>query len=116
MIDLTPIIQAIIGLCAALITVYLIPWIKSRTTREQQDKLRALVEIGVYAAEKAYGAGNGDLKLGYVEDWLEQRGVKVDMEQLQGMVDAEIKKMEMYDPAKLVELTQDPAEAGGGKE
>ena len=36
-IDLTTIINAIIALLAALVTYRLIPWIKARTTAEQQD-------------------------------------------------------------------------------
>ena len=35
-INLTPILQALIALLASLITYKLIPWIKARTTAEQQ--------------------------------------------------------------------------------
>ena len=39
MIDITPIINAVIALAAAGVTVFLIPWIKSKTTDEQRNCL-----------------------------------------------------------------------------
>ena len=39
MIDITPIINAVIALAAAGVTVFLIPWIKSKTTDEQRKEL-----------------------------------------------------------------------------
>lgn len=73
-IDLTPIIQAIIALLAAIVTYKLIPWIKARTTAEQQSMMRAAVKTLVYAAEQLYGAGNGSEKLDFVINQLENQG------------------------------------------
>ena len=56
-IDLTPILQAVIGLIAALITIKVIPWIKARTTAEQQALLLATTKTLVFAAEQIYGGG-----------------------------------------------------------
>lgn len=39
MIDITPIINAVVALAAAGVTVFLIPWIKSKTTDEQRKEL-----------------------------------------------------------------------------
>lgn len=94
MIDFTPLAQAIITLLAAVITVYLIPWIKTKLSAEQLVYVKTAVGIAVYAAEKAYGAGNGDAKLKYVEDALAARGIELDTMELKTMVDAEIQKME----------------------
>lgn len=101
MIDLTPIIQAAITLAAALITVYLIPWLKSRTTVEQQTYIRMAVQVAVYAAEKAYGAGHGEEKLAYAEKVLAGHNVKLDTKTLKAMIDAEIKEMELRENAEL---------------
>lgn len=78
MIDLTPIFQAIIALIAALISYKLIPWIKSKTTGQQQSNLYAAAQIAVYAAEQIYGAGQGQEKFQYVLDSLEAAGFKLD--------------------------------------
>ena len=45
MIDLTPVLQALIALLASIITVKVIPWLKSRTTREQQEYLLATTRV-----------------------------------------------------------------------
>ena len=78
MIDLTPIFNAIIALVAALISVKLIPWIKSKTTGQQQANLYAAAQIAVFAAEQIYGAGQGDAKFQYVKEALEAAGFKLD--------------------------------------
>ena len=85
-IDLTPIFQAIIALLAALVTYKLIPWIKSKTTESQQQNMRALVKVLVFAAEQLYGAGNGSEKLQYVRDELNRRGFEVDFDEIEAAV------------------------------
>ena len=94
MIDLTPIVEAIIALAATAITAFLIPWLKERYSKETLEKTRGWVQIAVYAAEKLYGAGNGDQKLEYAEAFLAQHKIKLDTAALIAMVNAEIKKME----------------------
>lgn len=86
MIDLTPILQALISLLAILITTKLIPWIKSKTTVNQQVALSAAVKIAVYAAEQIYGAGNGDDKLTYVLNKLTEKGYTVDRDDVEAAV------------------------------
>lgn len=85
-IDLTPIFQAIIALLAALVTYKLIPWLKARTTAQQQALLAGVVRTLVYAAEQIYGAGHGDAKLSYVAEQLELRGYKVDVDVIEAAV------------------------------
>lgn len=77
-IDLTPILQAIIALIAAIITAKVIPWIKAKTTNEQQMMLFAAVKTLVFAAEQIYGAGKGEEKLEYVIHELEKQGYTAD--------------------------------------
>ena len=54
MYDITPIIEAVAALIAALITAFLVPYIKSKTTAEQQKEINAWVKIAVAAAEQIY--------------------------------------------------------------
>lgn len=86
MINLTPIFEAIIGLLAAIITWKVIPWIKARTTAEQQTMLRATVRTLVYAAEQIYGAGKGKEKLDYVSAQLAAKGFTVDRAEIEAAV------------------------------
>ena len=85
-IDLTPIVQAVIALLAALVTYKLVPWIKARTTAEQQAMLGAMVRTLVYAAEQLYGAGHGAEKLDYVIAELRARGFDADRAAIEAAV------------------------------
>ena len=85
-IDLTPLFQAVIAFLAALVSYKLIPWIKARTTAQQQDLLRAAVSIAVYAAEQLYGAGQGKEKLLYVKGQLAKKGYHADVDEIEAAV------------------------------
>ncbi len=94
MLDFTPLLQAVITLVAAAISVFLVPWLREKFGHEKLAKAKDWVEIAVLAAEKLYGAGNGDAKLEYAENFLVEHKIKLDFDTLKAMVDAEIKKME----------------------
>ena len=85
-IDLTPIIQALIGLLATIITVKVIPWIKAKTTNEQQAIIRATVRTLVFAAEQLFGAGNGEAKLEFVMEQLRLKGISADRNEVEAVV------------------------------
>ena len=122
MIDFTPLAEAIITLAATAITMFLIPWLRERYGNEKLAKARNWVQIAVYAAEKLYGAGNGDQKLAYAEQVLEKHNIILDMDTLKAMVDAEIKKLEQAETSILLEGERveiippdtDMEDAGGG--
>ena len=101
MIDFTPIVEALSGLAVTAITVFLIPWLRERYGNETLEKARGWVQIGVLAAEKLYGAGKGDEKLAYVSNFLAQHKIKLDVEALKALVNAEIKKMEQAEAVVL---------------
>lgn len=106
MIDLTPIIEALIGLAVTAITVFLIPWLRERFGNEKLAKAQGWVQIAVLAAEKLYGAGNGDQKLEYAEAFLAQHKIKLDTAELITLINAEIKKMEQAEIAVEGELLE----------
>ena len=85
-INLTPILQAVIGLLAALITYRLIPWIKARTTAAQQEQIKAAIKIAVFAAEQIYGAGKGEEKLDYAIAWLHDHGYDVSRAEIEATI------------------------------
>lgn len=91
MIDITPIINAVIALAAAGVTVFLIPWIKSKTTDEQRKELLEWVKIGVAAAEQLYkGQGRGEEKKKYVLEFLASMGFTVDEEAINAAIEAAV--------------------------
>ena len=74
--DFTAIFQAILALLGAIITYWLVPYVKSKATAQQQANVAILVRTAVAAAEQLYGAGMGKAKLDYAQQWLNERGVK----------------------------------------
>lgn len=86
-IDLTQIITAILGLFAALITYRLVPFIKAKTTNEQQAYIRALVKAGVFAAEQIYKTeGMGRQKMEYVKSFLQGHGFEINVTEIEAAV------------------------------
>lgn len=110
MIDLTPVLQALIALLASWITIRVIPWLKAKTSKQQQDYLLSTTRVLVYAAEQLFRAGNGAVKLEYVEDELERRGLKVDAAAIEAAVH-EMNLMESWEEAFESDETED--EDGG---
>ena len=91
MFDITPIVEALIGLVAAIITAVLIPFIHSTTTAQQRTSLEAWVKIAVAAAEQTYkGNKRGQEKKEAVIVWLEERGIIVDIEAVDQMIEAAV--------------------------
>ena len=98
MTDITPILSAVIALVSVLITTFLIPYIKRKTTKEQQDMLETWVNIAVYAAEQLIkGSGKGGERKRYVLDFLEKRGLTYDAEAVDAMIEAAVREMKICD-------------------
>lgn len=98
-IDLTPIFEAIISLVAAIIAYKLIPFIKTKTTEEQQALLKATTKTLVFAAEQLYGAGEGAAKLDYVVKHLEDKGFTADRAEIEAVVKENIAALHAAKPA-----------------
>lgn len=94
MIDITPIMEAIITLVFLCITTFLIPYIKSKTTSAQQEQIQAWVNIAVMAAEQLIqGSGKGTEKKEYVIKWLNKYNITFDAEKLDAMIEAAVYKL-----------------------
>lgn len=90
-VDITTIVEAVAALIAAIITAFVVPYIKSRTTTNQQQQINAWVRIAVTAAEQIYaGSGRGEEKKAYVIDWLRKHGVTVDESKLDALIEAAV--------------------------
>lgn len=96
MIDLTPIFQAVVALLAALITYKLIPWIRSKTTMQQQENLYTAARIAVYAAEQIFGAGKGEEKLDYALASLRRAGYDIDKQLVRETIEEIVNSMTRY--------------------
>lgn len=89
--DITPIIQAILTLIGAIITAIVIPWIKSKTSIQQQEELKQWVKIAVAAAEQIFvGQGRGEEKKKWVLEFLERYNLKIDFDAIDAMIEAAV--------------------------
>lgn len=92
--DITPIIEALAALVAVVITTFVVPYIKSKTSAQQQEELMMWVRIAVTAAEQIYnGTGQGAAKKEYVLKWLRDHNITVDMGQIDAMIESAVYAM-----------------------
>ena len=89
--DITPVVEAVVAVVCAVVTCVLIPYIKSKTTIEQQKEINAWVKIAVAAAEPIFtGTGRGAEKKECVVRRLKDRGITVDAEKIDAMIEAAV--------------------------
>ena len=88
--DITPIIQALIALCAAWITAFVIPWVKAKTGAQGTENLMEWVSIAVQAAEQLYTAADGEKKKEYVLAFLEDKGYMVDENEIDVAIESAV--------------------------
>ena len=91
MIDLTPIINAVILLIAAVIGVFLVPLIKQKFETDKLNQIYGWVTIAVEAAEQIYReSGMGEKKKAYVLDFLTKKGYTVDLDSIDAMIESAV--------------------------
>ena len=94
MIDLTELVQAIVGAAVVLITTVLIPYIRSRTSEARMMEAQRWINIAVQEAEQLFrGSGLGKQKKEYVLDWLRHRGIVVDADRVDAMIESAVHEM-----------------------
>lgn len=91
MTNITPIVEALAALIAVVITAVVIPYIRSKTTSQQQQEINAWVKIAVSAAEQIYkGSGRGEEKKNYVLAWLEEHNIILEEDRVDAMIEAAV--------------------------
>ena len=89
--DITSIINAVIALIAAVITVFIIPYIKKKTTKAQQENIYFWVQIAVAAAEQIFiGSDRGKEKYQFVVEFLKDKGIIYDEGKIRTMIESAV--------------------------
>jgi hypothetical protein len=87
MIDLTPILEAVVSLAVVVITGFVVPAIRNRVNASKLAEVLRWVEIAVKAAEQIYaGTGHGNIKKAYVRKFLNDKGLTYDDELIEAAV------------------------------
>lgn len=92
-IDLTQIILAVITLIGAVISRYLIPWIRNKLTDHQYEVFNGLVRTGVFAAEQIFTSEQWKEKKQYVVDLLKENGYTVDTTSVDALIEATVREL-----------------------
>lgn len=90
--------KVIIPLLGILITYVLIPLIKEKTTKEQRENVYFWVKVAVNAAEMIYNEKTqGQSKKLFVLDFLTDKGINIDMDELDTLIEAAVKELKIIE-------------------
>lgn len=92
--DITHIFELAILLVSAIVSAFVIPLLKQKLERDKLDKVLTYVEIAVTAADQLFSTEQGAEKKAYVVAYLNEelakRGLTVDVETLENMIEAQV--------------------------
>lgn len=92
--DYTQIILAIIALIGAVLTTFVIPWIRRKLNESQLKDLRFYLKILVAAAETMFSdEGTGAEKKQWVIDQLAKYGIHFDEELISDAIEAMVREL-----------------------
>ena len=90
--DVTKVIEALIGLLIAVVVYIVAPTLKAflaaKTDKETLTKWAGYVDIAVGAAEQLMPKDAGKEKKQFVLDWLEARGITYDADEVDALIEA----------------------------
>ena len=89
------ILKIVVSACAALITVYVVPYIKTLMQDKRYESIMGMVEIAVRAIEQTRKEqGQGKLKKAEVEtfitEWLTRQGIKITEDELNQLIECAV--------------------------
>lgn len=94
MFDITEIISAVITIITACITVFLIPYLKTKLDEAKRKRIKEYVDVAVLAAEQLFPSLDGEKmgkdKLNYVVKMLEAKGITFNVDDINDSVRAMI--------------------------
>ncbi len=90
MTDITSILQTAIALIAALLSSFLIPWLRRNTSAKEREDLLKWVSIAVQAAQQMYYQLEGPERKNYVRSFLTEQGFDVDDQAVDAAIEAAV--------------------------
>lgn len=88
----------VVGICGALFTRYLVPYLKELIDDSKYSKLLDIIEVAVRAAEQTItGSGQGKIKkadvVTFVSEWLNGNGLEVTEDELNRLIESAVYAM-----------------------
>ena len=92
--DITPIVELVVTIASAIVTLYLIPYLKEKVSIERYERLKKWVSVAVQAAEQLYGSKTGQQKKEYAVSFLLAKGIVFNVDEVTAMIESEVYKLE----------------------
>lgn len=92
------ILKIVVSVCAALVTAYIIPYLRTLRTDKKYSALLDMVAIAVRAAEQmiresGQGAAKKEQVVEFVREWMQQQGIDLTYDQLSQLIEACVYQM-----------------------
>lgn len=92
------IMKLVISVCAALITAYAVPYLKTLKNDARYERMLDMVALAVRAAEQTItGSGQGAVKkaevIKFVSEWLYGKGINITEDELDQLIEAAVYSM-----------------------
>lgn len=92
------VLKIVVSICAALITAYLIPYIKTLKEDSRYEALVEMVEVAVRAAEQTFresgqGARKKEEVMTFVREWMQGHGISISSYQLDQLIECAVYQM-----------------------
>lgn len=92
------ILKLVISVCAALITAYAVPYLKTLKNDARYERMLDIVALAVRAAEQTItGSGQGAVKkaevIKFVSEWLYGKGINITEDELDQLIEAAVYSM-----------------------
>lgn len=96
-IDWTQIILAIIGLIGAVLTTVIVPYIRSKTTKQQRDNIYTVIQSAVWAADQMFKASDptGGARNTWVMKTLKEKNLDISREDLVRLVEEAVQELNL---------------------
>ena len=91
--DITSIIECVIALIGALVSAFLIPYLKAQMTQDKRARLSFWLKVAVEAAEQLFGSKTGQQKRDYVIAFLLSKGLVFDVDEVTALIESEVYKL-----------------------
>lgn len=93
MVDITPVINALIMLLAAIITTFVIPLLKKNASAQDLNEMLKWIDIAVMAAQQMYYMEDGATRKQYVLDFLTEKGYDVNSQAVDAAIESAVLKL-----------------------
>lgn len=81
----------LIALFGAIITYIVVPYVKSKTTEQQQSNIVFWIKTAVNAAEQVFAdSGMGTQKKEYVMEFIQNMGISLTEDELDALIEAAV--------------------------